>query len=121
MRTLSKFVYIYACPFNQRKNYFKFCCAGHAASRSSFKLWLNAIKIADWNTPEDLVGTFGSADLLGNGSERVVFDVGGNNYRVIAKYDFAKTRVHLTICWIGTHAEYTKLCKANNQYKVKIY
>lgn len=95
--------------------------ARHATSKSSFKLWLNAIKTADWNTPDDLLATFGSADLLGNGSERVVFDVGGNNYRVIAKYDFAKTRVHLTICWIGTHAEYTKLCKANNQYTARIY
>jgi len=70
----------------------------HAVSRSSFRLWLNVIKIADWVTPEDILAAFGSADLLGNGSERVVFDIGGNNYRLIAKYDFARTRVHLTIC-----------------------
>ncbi|HEY8929773.1 MAG TPA: type II toxin-antitoxin system HigB family toxin [Mucilaginibacter sp.] len=93
----------------------------HAAGRSSFRLWLNLIKKADWNVPEDIFCTFGSADLLGNGSDRVVFDIGGNNYRVIAKYDFAKTRIHLTICWIGTHADYTKLCKANKQYDVRLY
>ena len=93
----------------------------YASSKSSFRLWLNLIRTADWNTPEDMLATFGSADLLGNGSERIVFDIGGNNYRVIAKYDFAKTRVHLTICWIGTHAEYTKLCKASKQYNIRMY
>jgi len=93
----------------------------HAISKSSFRLWLTVIRTADWVTPEDILATFGSADLLGNGSEKVVFDIGGNNYRLIAKYDFARTRVHLTICWIGTHAEYTKLCKANKQYEIRMY
>jgi mRNA interferase HigB len=95
--------------------------AKHAASKSSFRLWLSAIKITEWVTPEDIMETFGTADLLGNGSERVVFNIAGNSYRLIAKYDFAKTRVHLTICWIGTHAEYTKLCNANKQFEIRAY
>ena len=93
----------------------------HADSRVGLKMWLSLIRTADWNSPNDLLTTFGSADLLGNGTERVVFNIAGNNYRLIAKYDFAKTRVHLTICWIGTHAEYTKLCRAGNQYAVRAY
>ena len=93
----------------------------HADGRGSFRLWLSLIKTSDWNTPGDLLETFGSADLLGNSSERAVFNIGGNNYRLIAKYDFAKTRVHLTICWIGTHAEYSKLCKAGKQYDIRAY
>jgi len=93
----------------------------HSDSKTSFRLWLNVIKIADWGTPENILSTFGSADLLGNGTNRVVFNIGGNNYRLIAKYDFAKTRAHLTICWIGTHAEYTKLCKDNRQYTIRLY
>lgn len=93
----------------------------HAVSKSSFRLWLSVIKRADWDKPEDILATFSSADLLGNGSGRVVFDIGGNNYRTIARYDFAGTRVHLTIRWIGTHAEYTKLCRANKQYDISIY
>jgi mRNA interferase HigB len=95
--------------------------ASHAIGKSSFRLWLNVIKTTDWKEPKDILETFGSADLLGNGTERVVFDIGGNNYRLIAKYDFAKTRVHLTICWIGSHAEYSKLCNANKQYDVRMY
>ena len=77
--------------------------------------------MADWTEPGDITKTFGSADLLGNGSDRVVFDIAGNNYRMICKYHFAVTRVHLYIKWIGTHAEYTKLCDANKQYTVNSY
>ena len=92
----------------------------HAASKSAFAHWLSAIKNADWNTPEDILSTFGTADLLGNSSFRVIFNVGGNNYRVICKYVFGENQAHLFICWIGTHAEYTKLCGSNKQYTVNI-
>ncbi|WP_298608866.1 type II toxin-antitoxin system HigB family toxin [uncultured Spirosoma sp.] len=53
--------------------------------------------------------TFGAADLLGNGTNRIVFDIGGNYYRMICKYAFGKNQVHLFVCWIGAHAEYVKL------------
>lgn len=90
-------------------------------SRSSFVIWLNTIKLADWNKASDIQDTFGSADLLGNGTSGVVFNIGGNNYRVICKYGFGKKKVHLFVCWIGTHAEYSKLCKDEKQYSVNLY
>ncbi|MEI7896936.1 MAG: type II toxin-antitoxin system HigB family toxin [bacterium] len=62
--------------------------------------------------------TFGSADLLGQGSSRVVFNIGGNNYRMICKYHFGSSLVHLFVCWIGTHAEYDELCNHGGQYTV---
>jgi mRNA interferase HigB len=68
-----------------------------ARSRSSFKLWLTFLKMADWVKPGDITETFGSADLLGNGSSRVVFDIAGNNYRMICKFHFGIARVHLYI------------------------
>lgn len=92
-----------------------------ARSRSSFNLWLAALKFTDWDQPTDIKRTFGSADLLGNSSNRVVFDIGGNNYRMICKYSFGDKQVHLFICWIGTHAEYDELCKNNQQYMVNKY
>ena len=93
----------------------------NANSRSSFKLWLSIIKLADWEIPEDITATFSSADLLGNGSNRVVFDIGGNNYRMICKYHFTKKMVHLYIKWIGSHSEYDKLCDKNKQYTIDIF
>ena len=93
----------------------------NARSRSSFGFWLTLLKHADWIEPGDIADTFGSADLLGNGSNRVVFDIAGNHYRMICKYHFGITKTHLYIKWIGTHAEYTKLCNGNKQYNVNIY
>lgn len=93
----------------------------NARSRSSFRIWLTLLKQADWNEPGDIADTYGSADLLGNGSNRVVFDIAGNNYRMICKYQFGITRLHLYIKWIDTHAAYTTLCDNNEQYTVNIY
>ena len=95
--------------------------AVHTAGKSAFENWLTAIKYADWERPEDIRKTFGSADLLGAGSKRVVFDIGGNNYRMICKYQFWAANVHLFVCWIGTHADYNELCNSGKQFTVNAY
>ena len=68
----------------------------NARSRSSFRIWLTNLKFADWSEPNDILDTYGSADLLGRGSSRIVFDIGGNNYRMICKYLFGETKAHLS-------------------------
>ncbi len=93
----------------------------NARSRTSFEIWLSIIKRVDWNEPNEIISTFNSADILGKGSDRVVFNIGGNNYRLICKYQFGNMRVHLFIKWIGTHAEYTKLCSEGKQYEINAY
>jgi mRNA interferase HigB len=95
--------------------------AANARSKSSFGIWLAVVKYADWSAPSDIKETFGAADILGKGSNRVVFDIAGNNYRMICKYVFGEKQVHLFICWIGTHAEYDKLCKGKEQYTITNY
>jgi len=77
--------------------------------------------MADWSKADDILTTYGSADLLGKGTSRVVFDIGGNKYRMICKYAFGDNMVHLFICWIGTHAEYDKLNAKNEQYTISNY
>ena len=93
----------------------------NAGSRIPFRLWLLVLKGADWNEPGDILKTFGAADLLGQGCDRAVFDIGGNNYRMICQYAFGEKQAHLFICWIGTHAEYTRLCREKKQYTINIY
>jgi mRNA interferase HigB len=93
----------------------------NARSRVSLKIWLDIIRYADWEEPEDILNSFGSADLLGGGSNRVVFDIAGNHYRLICKYLFGKKHAHLYVCWIGTHAEYDKICKEQLQYTINEY
>lgn len=93
----------------------------YPSSRAPFRAWLSIVRCAVWHRPEDILDTFGSADLLGNGSSRVVFDIGGNNYRMICHYVFGEREIHLFICWIGTHADYTKLCLNNKQFIISEY
>ena len=95
--------------------------AHHAHSRAAFALLLTAVKYANWNMPADLQQIFGAADLLGNGSNRVAFDIGDSNHRLITSYAFGERRVHLFVCWLGTPAAYDKLCAKNQQYTVNLH
>ena len=90
----------------------------NAQSRVPFEFWISLIKVVDWTTPEDIRMTFASADILGNGCQRVVFNIGGNNYRMICAYAFGENMIHLFVKWIGTHAEYDRLCDQNAQYTI---
>lgn len=95
--------------------------AQHPGSKVSLDDWLEKLKLTDWEQPGDIKWTYNTADLLGQGSRRVIFDIGGNNYRMICKYFFGSKQVHLFICWIGRHSEYDKICKKGAQYTISLY
>lgn len=83
----------------------------HARSKSSMDIFLQILKVADWNIPADLNSTFGKrADIICKG-KRVVFDIGGGAFRIICGLEFRKRSVFLYVKFIGTHAEYDRLCK----------
>ncbi len=93
----------------------------HAASLSSIEEWIYKVEHADnWEKPSDMKNTFATASLLGSGSNRVFFDVSGNNHRILCEYYFNEQidTVTLFIKWMGTHAEYDKLCSKGGQYTV---
>ena len=93
----------------------------NSQSKSPLNNWISVLKYASWQKPSDILNTYNTADILGNNTNRVVFNIGGNNYRLICKYMFGAKKVHLFVKWIGTHAEYTKLCDKNEQYSTDLY
>ena len=93
----------------------------NARSKASFEIWFSILKRANWSEPNEIISTFNSADILGESSNRVIFNIGGNKYRMICRYHFGTTKVHLFVKWIGTHAEYTKLCNEQKQYEVSSF
>lgn len=93
----------------------------HRNGVAYFDEWRYQLRTADWESPLDIKETFRFADFLGGGSDRVVFDIGGNNYRMICKYLFGQHEARLFICWLGNHAAYSKLCAKNQQYTVNDY
>ena len=100
----------------------------NARSKSSMVPFLELIKVADWEVPIDIKSTFGKrVDVVCNG-DRVVFDCGGGAFRIICRVVFGEKTVFLFVKFIGTHAEYDKLCNAKknevgicdvDQYKSK--
>ncbi len=95
--------------------------------------WVSIVKSQTWTKPQDIVESFGAkaVDILGKPNskadtpncERAVIDIRGNNLRIIVKYQLhekLKSAV-IYIKWIGTHAEYSKLCKLNNQYTIEMF
>jgi mRNA interferase HigB len=93
----------------------------HPRSKTSLEDWTEKLKLADWEQPGDMKQTYNTADILGKSSSRVVFDIAGNNYRMICKYVFGIKQAHLFVCWMGTHAEYDKICKQGDQYTINLY
>ncbi|MCH8538954.1 MAG: type II toxin-antitoxin system HigB family toxin [Alkalimonas sp.] len=88
--------------------------------QGAFIRWIQILKTVDWYKTEDIRRTFPSVDFLGNDSNRLIFNIGGNKHRMICTYKFGVNNVHLFVKWIGTHAEYDKLCDKNEQYTVDI-
>ena len=87
----------------------------------SLKAWVTIVKDKKtvWKKPQDIVSTFGpkAVDMIKD--KRVVIDVKGNDVRIIAKYQFPQGVLYLK--WIGTHADYDKLCNKGLQYTVDLF
>ena len=95
--------------------------AKNSTARASFEDWLSKVKLADRDKPDDIKRTFPATDFLGNGSYRVIFDIAGNQYRMICKYSFGDVSMRLYVCWIGSHGKYDRLCRKNEQFTIFNY
>ncbi|MFT4093250.1 MAG: type II toxin-antitoxin system HigB family toxin [Niabella sp.] len=80
----------------------------HSTAAEPLNSWYKAVRRADWGSFADLRKTFNSADYVGN--NRIVFNVKGNDFRLIALALFSTRTIF--ILWFGTHAEYDKLNKS---------
>lgn len=77
----------------------------HKDCENALKIWFHETERSIWKTPNDVKRQFASASILE--SNRVVFNIKGNSYRLVTKinYDYGI----LWIRFIGTHAEYDKI------------
>jgi mRNA interferase HigB len=75
----------------------------HRDAEGPLRLWFSMVERAAWSGPGELSAAFGSADFLAN--NRVVFDIKGNRYRVVAQIKYAPLCL-VYIRFIGAHAEY---------------
>jgi mRNA interferase HigB len=82
--------------------------AGHrdqSAVKAALDAWFAEVKKARWRSSADVKRSYATASIVT--SERVVFNVKGNAYRLVVAIDFEK-RI-LWIKWLGTHKDYDRI------------
>lgn len=71
----------------------------------ALKTWVSLIESKNFKHFPDLKKTFQTADLIKN--DRIVFNIKGNHYRLIAAVDFKFNVVFIK--WFGKHKDYDKI------------
>lgn len=77
----------------------------HADSEQYLKTWYDTAMSADWKNPNDVKNTYVKASVLKD--SRIVFNIKGNSYRLVVKFNFEKQWVFIR--FIGTHAAYNTI------------
>ena len=77
----------------------------HPDAEQPLRAWYAIARRSQWRTPTDIRAAYGSASFIGN--NRVVFNIKGNDYRLIVFAEYAKRK--LFIRFVGTHAEYDRI------------
>ncbi len=80
----------------------------HPSAVHPLNEWYSKAVAADWKTFQDVKQTFNTVDYVGN--DRYVFDIGGNNFRLIAMIHFTIRTLYIRA--ILSHKEYTTLSSA---------
>lgn len=77
----------------------------HADAKVALEDWYEKVESAEWENFAQLRMSFASAGHVGN--KRIVFNIRGNEYRLVAIVLFKVKMVYVR--FIGTHQEYDKL------------
>jgi len=88
--------------------------AGHKdrfALKSAVDAWFFEVSKARWQSMADVKRLYATASVVSN--ERIVFNIKGNDYRLVVAADFEKAIVWIK--WIGSHRDYDRI----NVKKVK--
>jgi mRNA interferase HigB len=77
----------------------------HNDSEDYLKTWYKEASKAVWSAPADIKSEYTKASILK--SSRVVFNICGNKYRLIAEINYERQWVFIR--FIGTHRGYDKI------------
>jgi mRNA interferase HigB len=67
--------------------------------------WIYEVKYTDWDTASELKLRYKNASIIN--SKRVVFNIKGNEYRLVVDIEY-KLKI-VFIVWFGTHTEYDNI------------
>ncbi|HXD84410.1 MAG TPA: type II toxin-antitoxin system HigB family toxin [Rudaea sp.] len=79
--------------------------ARHPQAEQPLRAWADEVRQAQWKRPADIKVQFASASILK--SRRVVFNIKGNDYRVVTAIAYRFQAIYVK--FVGTHAEYDEI------------
>ncbi len=77
----------------------------HPDVEQVLRAWYHDAKGADWRTPSDIKAVYRTASFIGH--NRVVFNIKGNQYRLIVAIQYQFGIVYIR--FIGTHRQYDQI------------
>jgi mRNA interferase HigB len=84
-----------------------------SAVKASVDAWFHEARRARWRSIADVKRSYATASVVS--SERIVFNIRGNNYRLIVAIDFEKAIVWIK--WIGSHRDYDRIDARRTGYR----
>jgi mRNA interferase HigB len=75
------------------------------AVKAALDAWFDEVSKAQWKNSADVKRRYATASIVS--AERIVFNVKGNDYRLVVAVDFEKAIVWIK--WIGTHKACDKI------------
>jgi mRNA interferase HigB len=78
----------------------------HPRAEGPLRAWFSVVSKARWTAPSDVKLQFGATvDFVSD--NRIIFDVGGNKFRLVVHVSYVFGRV--LVKFVGTHAEYDRI------------
>ncbi len=74
-------------------------------AKTPLDAWFYEARRAEWFSFADVKARYGSADVVAG--NRVIFDIGGNKYRLVVKIAYRCQTVFVR--FVGTHSEYDRI------------
>jgi mRNA interferase HigB len=77
----------------------------YKAVKSALDSWFHEVRHADWKRPSDVVKAYANASIVG--PDRVVFNIKGNDYRLVVAIHYRLQIVFIK--WLGSHEQYDQI------------
>jgi mRNA interferase HigB len=75
------------------------------AVKAALDAWFDEASKAAWKNTAEVKRRYATASVVN--AERIVFNIKGNDYRLVVAVDFEKAIIWIK--WIGTHKAYDKI------------
>ena len=75
------------------------------ALKAALDAWFDEVRKAHWSSAADVKRSYATASIVS--AERIVFNIKGNDYRLVVAVDFQKSIVWIK--WIGLHRDYDRI------------